>query len=436
MMLQNICNTKISIGEVVTRLGDKTLPLREERDITSEFSQGLNLTFDWFDSNFTKIVSEAIAEFWGISADVKLMSISENTNFLAEGEEFFVTQIRLNKELSVFIRLSKQLVRSLLEKILGPNGKTFNIEKISELEAKILTGFDNYLYKNFIDLVKSGSDLPSNNNNYNECNLTFYVKAENYTLGKIVVKLPVVAITPVPVELEEETFSIADFLSTTALVNLSVGHTRIRLNDLKHLEKDDIVVLENSNASMMTLKYENYSRQIRVVPNPAIMTEYDDFEDNASTPKGDKNMPGSDIYNMWDSIQVDINAEFEKVKLTLGELKQISEGLVVDIGSVYDNKIDLKVEDKIVASGELIIINDRYGVKINQIFTEEKESASANAQQAENQHLEEEIQQQFEEPEEGPEQEEFLQEEQPQGQEEINEEDFDYSDFDVDDEDI
>ena len=147
-------------------------------------------------------------------------------------------------------------------------------------------------------------------------------------------------------------------------------------------------------------------------------------------------MPGSDIYNMWDSIQVDINAEFEKVKLTLGELKQISEGLVVDIGSVYDNKIDLKVEDKIVASGELIIINDRYGVKINQIFTEEKESASANAQQAENQNLEEEIQQQLEEPEEGPEQEEFLQEEQPQGQEEINEEDFDYSDFDVDDEDI
>ena len=47
--------------------------------------------------------------------------------------------------------------------------------------------------------------------------------------------------------------------------------------------------------------------------------------------------------NLWDSIQVDMSAEFDKVKLSLGELKSIEEGLIVDLCSVYDNKISLKV---------------------------------------------------------------------------------------------
>ena len=85
--------------------------------------------------------------------------------------------------------------------------------------------------------------------------------------------------------------------------------------------------------------------------------------------------------NMWDSILVDIVAEFNNVKLTLGELKQISEGLVIDIGSVYDNKIKLRVENQVVATGELVILNDRYGVRINEV-TKAKEAPKPQASKA------------------------------------------------------
>lgn len=415
---------------------------REENEITSEFSIGLNHTYSWFNDKFTKILSDSFCEFWEVDSDVKLISISENTNFLTQREEFFVTQIRLNKELSIFIRLSKDMVKSLLENILGPNGKNFNIEKISELEAKILTGFDNFLYKNFSFLIKSAEELPKNNTNYNECNLTFFLKSGYKSLGKIVVKIPVIAIAPTKIPTpEQETFSINNFLKATADVNIKVGSTRIRLNDLKNLEKDDIVVLEQSKSTKMFLKYHDYTTEIRVAPNPAIMTDYEIEDEGAHSLKGDSaqgdNLRGdkfmsNDIYNMWDTIQVEIGAEFEKVKLSLGELKQISEGLVVDIGSVYDNTIELKVEDKIVASGELVIINDRYGVKINQIFTEEKNQASQEVQEAQSEQIEQVL-------EDDPTiTEEYYSQEEPQEEQgdDINEEDFDYSDFDVDDEDI
>ena len=414
------------------------LTSEENENISSEFSRDLNRTYEWFNTHFTHTVCETFCEFWGKTADVKLISISENTNILAEREEFFVTQVRLNKELSVFIRLSKPLVKNLLENILGPNGKNFNIEKLTDLEAKILTGFDDFLYKNLGQNIKKGKDLPENNRNYNECNLTFFLRAEQMTLGKIVIKIPVVAITPELTSLNEEVFSISDFKKQSTEINLIVGHTRLRLNELKHLEVGDLVVLEHSKSSKMLLKYNDYTKEIKVAPNPYIMID-GDFDDNGQNPKGE-NMPGSDIYNMWDSIQVDINAEFEKVKLTLGELKQISEGLVVDIGSVYDNKIDLKVENKIVASGELVIIND--------IFTEEKNQASQYAESTDTDNYEDNESDEEELPDgnmpkvnEQPHQkannqETEEEEEDDDDDDENEEEDFDYSDFDVDEEDI
>jgi len=403
---------------------------REES--TTEFSNNLNLTFDWFNKNFTQAVQDTFSKFWDCAVDAKLVSVSENTNFIAQGEEFFVTKVRINKELSVFVRLSKNLVKNILEKTLGANGKKFNIEKITDLEAKILTSFDDYLYRNICENIKQAKDLPSNNTNYNECNLTFFLRTQEMTLGKIVIKLPVVAINPEKVTLGEDTFTISNFMSQSAEVKLSVGHTKLRLNDLKNIEIDDIVVLEHSNSSKMALSYKDYVVEVNIAPNPAIMVE-NDFEDNGEAPKGD-NMAGSDLYNMWDSIQVDIGAEFEKVKLTLGELKQISEGLIVDIGSIYDNKIDLKVENKIVASGELVIINDRYGVQIKEVFTEDPAEnvpqIEQNMQQDEfyeEQNLQQDVYSEL--PPEPQYQEEQM-------MSENTEEDFDYSNFDVDDDDL
>lgn len=408
---------------------------REEN--TTEFSKNLNHTYNWFDSIFTQKLTQTFSEFWNCDVTVKLISVCENNNILTQREEFFVTKLRLNKELSVYVRLSKNLVKNILEKTLGNNGKNFKLEKLTDLEARILTSFDEFLYESICEYIKKSKDLPPNNTNYNECNLTFFLKTDEMTLGKIVIKIPVVAISPDSIApVEKSTFSINDFLSQKTEVKLNVGYSKLRLNDIKNIEVDDIVVLENSNSSQMTLFYENYQTMVRVKPNPAIIID-SDFDDNGDNPKGD-NMTGSDMYNMWDSIQVDIGAEFEKVKLSLGELKQISEGLVVDIGSVYDNKIDLKVENKIVASGELVIINDRYGVRVSQVFTEDNEQ---NAPDSEIQEIPEEnfVPENYEQNEyEQDNYEENMPEmnyEKPQMTQEV-EEDFDYSNFDVDDDDL
>ncbi len=53
--------------------------------------------------------------------------------------------------------------------------------------------------------------------------------------------------------------------------------------------------------------------------------------------------------NLWDSLEVEMTAQFDKTLITLGNLKSIEENAVVNIASVYDNNVTLSVEGKAVA---------------------------------------------------------------------------------------
>ena len=123
----------------------------------------------------------------------------------------------------------------------------------------------------------------------------------------------------------------------------------------------------------MTLICENIIQTFKIKPNEKIIEPYD--------MSGGNEMNNTNT-NLWDSIQVDMSAEFDKVKLTLGELKSIEEGLIVDLCSVYDNKISLKVGGKTVAAGELVIINDRFGVRIENVNDSNGTSEPAQATEA------------------------------------------------------
>ena len=162
-------------------------------------------------------------------------------------------------------------------------------------------------------------------------------------------------------------------------------------------------------------------------------------------------MENNSSTNLWDSIQVEMGAEFDKIKIPLGDLKKINEGVIIDVSSIYNNKISLKVEEKLIAEGELVIVNDRYGVKVNKIFAQNEAEPEPVMQQAMPQP--DMIQQQVPEgidpamyeqmtPEQMQQmqmqQQQMMQEQQmpPQEGEQPQSDDFDYSDFELDDEDI
>lgn len=333
--------------------------------MNSVFFDDLYKQFAWFDSVFTPIVKYCSNEFFHGGFEYKLASISTNMNVLSQNDTFFVTKIKINSKNDVYVRISQDAINVILDKVLGKNNRRFDLTEVSELEARIITAFNDSLY----ELLARDFNIEPHKR-YNEIlHFTYFVKSEaSDTAAKFIISIPKEILSPQELEVKEPRFTDRDFAHSPVEVNLKLGTTTFPVAEIKKLDVGDIVVFENSNSSEMTLICGNIIQKFRVKPNIKIIEPYETdggagMEDNANT-------------NLWDSIQVDMAAEFDKVKVTLGELKSIEEGLIVDLCSVYDNKVSLKVGGKSVAEGELVIINDRFGVRIEKVNESDNSDAS------------------------------------------------------------
>lgn len=326
----------------------------------SDFAKSLNSTFYWYNKLFFQKVSKALSEFLRFDFGLKLISISEKDNFFFSGNEFFVTKVNYSKGISIFFRMSSEMMNFVLESALGKRKGDFSPDLITELEAKVLTACNNFVYKDltdFFNVKEFDKDMPL-------AHFTFFTKAFDEEFGKYVISIPSSILPDVNPKAEKQTFTLDSFPDICTKVDIYAGKTNIMLSELKNIEVEDIVILDDSNVKRMRLDFNGESAEINVLPNPDIIESVDEEETKQGGKVSDK------AKNMWDVIPVDVSAEFEKVKMTLGEIKTISEGSVIDLASVYENKVFLKVETKPVAAGELIIINDKYAVRVTDVFSD------------------------------------------------------------------
>ena len=324
--------------------------------VNSGFFDELYKQFSWFDKVFTPAVETCSNEFFYEGFEYKLVSASTNMNVLSQNDTFFVTKIKINSKNDVYIRISQDAINVILDKVLGKNNRRFDLTEVSELEAKIITSFNDFLYESLAPNFKIEPQR-----RYNEIlHLTYFVKSEIAdSAAKFIISIPKDILSPEEINSNEQKFDDSFFANSMVDVTLLLGKTSFPVADIKKLDIGDIVLFERSNSSRMTLVCNDIVKKFQVRPNAKIVESYD-------TGGGD-NMDENTNVNLWDSIQVDMSAEFDKVKVTLGELKSIEEGLIVDLCSVYDNKVSLKVGGKLVALGELVIINDRFGVRIEKV---------------------------------------------------------------------
>ena len=341
--------------------------------------------FEYFRASLSACVEKTCEEFLKKRFNIYMISMNDAYDILFRGDEYFVTEVGISKDVSFKSRLSASCVETLLFNVFGSQSGeiTFSLERISELEAKILTAFNNELYANLKSIFIPDEEIKKFVHNHKLKNnmlfFTFYLYDEYENYGKIILSIPEQILKPAKV-LPPSKKKLAEklFLTTPAFVDIFVGSTKSSLEELNKIEQDDIIVLDNSKIGSMYTG-DNFEFQIKVKPDVSLVYEYDTGDDYGE----DEDMPKklSDT-KMWDNIQVDVRAEFEKIKMPLGDLKQISEGLVVDLASVYRNKITLKVEDSKIAEGELVIIGDRYGVRLSAVYNQEEAPESKETKTA------------------------------------------------------
>ena len=379
--------------------------------------------YHWYQNVFPSIIQESYDEFFNPEFKLELIGVSKNINCLMDNESCFVTKVRIDYEYDMFFRLTDKAISLILNKCLGESKNKFNINKISELEAKVITSFNDFMFENIKKVLNPPPQNEIKRMNFDLIHLTFLIKeVEEYNnkTGKVIVTLPLALLHPEVVTSTSEKFSETNFPNSETYAKVFVGQTKFSLYDLKHLEKDDVVVFENSDIEKLSLTINGQELPVRLNPNMDLLIP----EDN-----NDGGEAMSSTQNIWDSIEVEMYAEFDAVKISLGELKNIEDGLVVDLTSLYDNNVTLKVEGKPIASGSLVIVNDRYGVKINNVIADSGETPMprpARAQVEDGMEVEDNYQEQEVAPA-------------PQAEEQFadnEDEEFDYSDFELEDENI
>ena len=69
------------------------------------------------------------------------------------------------------------------------------------------------------------------------------------------------------------------------------------------------------------------------------------------------------------NVALGVSAELGRCSLRLGELLKLGSGAVVELDRRAGAPIDLFVNGKLIARGEIVAVDDRYGVRLTEVLT-------------------------------------------------------------------
>jgi len=72
--------------------------------------------------------------------------------------------------------------------------------------------------------------------------------------------------------------------------------------------------------------------------------------------------------NLVLDVPVSLSIELGTCQLPMREVLQLNPGSVVQLDKAADAPVELSVNGKLIARGEVVVIEDRYGVKITEVI--------------------------------------------------------------------
>jgi flagellar motor switch protein FliN/FliY len=67
-------------------------------------------------------------------------------------------------------------------------------------------------------------------------------------------------------------------------------------------------------------------------------------------------------------VSVEISVEIGRTKLTIGELLSLSKGSIIELNRIAGESVDIFVNEKLLGKGEIVLVNERLGVRVIEIL--------------------------------------------------------------------
>jgi len=93
--------------------------------------------------------------------------------------------------------------------------------------------------------------------------------------------------------------------------------------------------------------------------------------DNSSAPPNAQDFqlshPGNINPEVLQNISVTLAIEVGRAQIKIKDLMRLTQGSVVELDRIAGEPLDLLVNDTVVAQGEIVLVNDRYGIRLTRV---------------------------------------------------------------------
>ena len=86
-------------------------------------------------------------------------------------------------------------------------------------------------------------------------------------------------------------------------------------------------------------------------------------------------LPGSRNFRLLADIPVRMSVEVGSTSLKLAEVMDLAEGSIVELDRQADELLDIMVNGTLIAKGEVVTVNGRYGIRVVEVATAEARMA-------------------------------------------------------------
>jgi len=91
----------------------------------------------------------------------------------------------------------------------------------------------------------------------------------------------------------------------------------------------------------------------------------DDVDATSAVTDGKGNKINADVLQ---NIPVTISVEVGRTSLKIRDLMRLTQGSVVELDRLAGEPLDLLVNNTLVAQGEVVLVNERYGVRLTSVI--------------------------------------------------------------------
>lgn len=68
-------------------------------------------------------------------------------------------------------------------------------------------------------------------------------------------------------------------------------------------------------------------------------------------------------------VPLDVNVELGRTRMTIHDLLQLGPGSVIELDKIAGDALDIMVNGRLVARGEAVVVNDKFGIRITDIVS-------------------------------------------------------------------